>query len=303
MSEELRTPRICVLSAPSNLGLRPPASGGEPGVRALPAALLKRGLLELLSATDAGVVPPPPYNPALDPVTRIRNASSLRSYTIELAEQIGHLLNQSCFPLVLGGDCSILLGSALALRRRGRFGLLFIDGHTDLLTPATSQTGGVAGMDLAIVTGTEVAELGSIDGLKPYVQPEDVVVFGFRWPEKEEASPAQPRVPMLSLPLSTIRNQGLQATTEQAVAHFAGRRFWVHVDADVLNPTWMPAVDSPDPGGMSPGELVAILRIALGSKNCAGLELTIYDPTLDRSGEGASLLVNLLRDAMAPAES
>jgi arginase len=74
-----------------------------------------------------------------------------------------NLLDQCCFPLVLGGDWSILPGSALALKRRGRFGLLFIDGHTDLLTPTTSQTGGVAGMDLSIVTGEDVAGLGSID--------------------------------------------------------------------------------------------------------------------------------------------
>lgn len=298
MTERPERPDVWILSAPSNLGLRPPASGREPGVRELPAALLRLGLLELLSAADAGAVPAPPYDPTLDPRSGIRNASSLRSYTIELAERVGTLLDGSCFPLVLGGDCSILLGSALALRRRGRFGLLFLDGHTDLLTPATSQTGGVAGMDLAIVTGTEVGELASIDELRPYVRPEDVAVFGFRWPKETDETSGQPRAPMLSLPLEGIRRQGLAESAEQAVAHFAGRGFWVHLDADVLDPTWMPAVDSPEPGGMRPDELATVLRIALRAKNCVGVELTIYDPSLDPTGDGASVLVQLLRDAL-----
>lgn len=294
---ELR--RISVLSAPSNLGLKPPAPGREPGVRELPAALLRQGLLAQLHAADAGVVAPPPYDPNLDPQTGLRNAASIRRYSLELAERVGDLLDQSRFPLVLGGDCSILLGSALALKRRGRFGLLFIDGHTDLLTAATSQSGGVAGMDLAFVTGMGTDELTSIDGLKPYVQPEDVVVFGFRLPEPGEASPAQPKPPMLSFPLGMTRERGVSAVAKQAVAHFGENKFWIHVDADVLNPRWMPAVDSPDPGGMSPQELAAVLRIALSARNCAGMELTIYDPTLDHTGHGASLFVHLLRDAIA----
>jgi arginase len=74
----------------------------------------------------------------------------------------------------------------------------------------------------------------------------------------------------------------------------------VHIDADVLDPRWMPAVDSPDPGGMSPEELLTTLKIAFAARGCAGIELTIYDPTLDRTGQGALLLVNLLKDVMAP---
>jgi arginase len=303
VSETFRKHGILVLSAPSNLGLKPTAIGGEPGVRELPAALLERELLLLLCATDGGVLTPPPYNPVLDALTDIRNAGAIRRYTIELADRVGNLLDQSCFPLVLGGDCSILLGSALALRRRGRFGLLFIDGHTDLQTPATSETGGVAGMDLAIVTGTGPAELTSIEDLSPYVQPEDVVVFGFRWPMEGDESSERPPAPMLALPLNTLRNQGVHEMAKRAVAHFAGRKFWVHLDADVLDPRWMPAVDSPDPDGMTPDELVTVLRIVLSAKNCAGLELTIYDPTLDDSGEGASLLVNVLREGFCPSET
>jgi arginase len=153
----------------------------------------------------------------------------------------------SQFPLVWGGDCSILLGSALALKRRGRFGLLFIDGHTDLLTPTTSPTGGVAGMNLAIVTGSGPIDLISIEGLIPHFQPEDVVLLGFRWPKPGKGSTAQPLPPMSSFSFSMIEREGAAVIAEQAVARFAGREFWVHLDADVLDPRWMAASTVPTP--------------------------------------------------------
>ncbi|MFT4111149.1 arginase family protein [Silvibacterium sp.] len=286
--------RISVLSAPSNLGLKPPAPGVEPGVRELPQALLQRDLLSRLSASYIGEVSPPSYDQRPDPFTGVRNELAIRSYALEFAERMGSLLDSASFPLILGGDCSILLGSSLCLKRRGRFGLLFMDGHTDLLTPETSESGGVAGMDLAIVTGTGTDALTSIDGLKPYVRADDVVVFGFRWPQQQDPSPAHPKPPMLSLPLEAIRRRGIRAATEQALEYFGGRDFWLHLDVDVLDPRWMSAVDSPDPGGMSPEELTAVLKIVLASKQCIGMELTIYDPTLDCSGAGAELLVDLL---------
>ena len=92
MGERLGRQRISILSAPSNLGLKPPSPGVEPGVRLLPAALLRQGLLARLDAVDAGVVTPPAYDAARDPQTGIRNAAALRRYSVELADRIGELL-------------------------------------------------------------------------------------------------------------------------------------------------------------------------------------------------------------------
>ena len=82
--------------------------------------------------------------------------------------------------MVLGGDCSILIGTLLSLRRSGRYGLFFIDGHADFYQPQASTTGEVADMDLAIVSGRGPDILTNIDNLKPLVRDEDVVVFGYR---------------------------------------------------------------------------------------------------------------------------
>ena len=288
--------RLTILDAPSNLGLKPPSAGKEPGVKQMAHVLRAHGIVARLHAEDAGEITPPKYEEAKDPATKIRNAQAIRNYSAQLAKRIGALLEERRFPLVLGGDCSILLGSALALRKRGRYGLLFIDGHSDLLTPEISQTGGAAGMDLALATGTGPKLLTEIDGIGPYIQPGDAVVFGYNWPPPDQASPATPKQPMTAFPLSTVRKQGVAHSAQTAVAHLedVGLGFWIHLDLDVLAPEWMPAVDSPNPGGMIPEELLTTLKIAVHSKRCIGMEVTIYDPTQDPKQQGADLIVKLL---------
>ena len=81
------------------------------------------------------------------------NAAAIVSYTNELANAVGPILSDGEFPIVLGGDCSIVLGTALALNRRGRYGLLFIDGQADFFQPQADPYGEAASMDLAFVTG------------------------------------------------------------------------------------------------------------------------------------------------------
>ncbi len=164
-----------VLDAPCNLGLRPPAPGFEPGVRRLADALRACGLVKRLDALDAGRVDSPAY------VSVPVNRAALVGYTRTLADRIGALLDEGARPLVLGGDCSILLGAMLALRRRARHGLLHVDGHLDFRHPGWSGgIGAVAGEDLAGVTGRLEPELSNIDGLGPYVLDADTVHLGDR---------------------------------------------------------------------------------------------------------------------------
>ena len=126
---------IALLDAPSNLGLAPPAPGKEPGVRRMARCLRDLRLRERLGATDAGQVVPPRYGTDREPITGIRNAREIADYSLALARAVGSQIDMDRFALVIGGDCSILLGSLLALHRRGRYGLVFVDGHEDLQTP------------------------------------------------------------------------------------------------------------------------------------------------------------------------
>src|SRR5262245_30669735 len=118
-------PPLVLLDAPSNLGLRPPAPGRQPGVYKLPEALRAQGLRERLGALDGGRVAPPAYSPEPDPATGFRNGTALSGYTLALAERVVEIMRAGSFPLVLGGDCSILLGDMLACRVLGRYGLVF----------------------------------------------------------------------------------------------------------------------------------------------------------------------------------
>jgi arginase len=294
--------RLAVLDAPSNLGLKPPSPGQEPGVKNMPGVLRAHGIIQRLRTEDAGSVVPPAYASAIDPAIKVRNAKGIRDYSLQLADRIEKLLGQGRFPLVLGGDCSILLGSALALRKRGRYGLLFVDGHADLLSPASSQSGGAAGMDLALATGLGPELLTDIEGRRPYMRTEDTVIFGYRQPAPGETSPAAPQPPMGAFPLNLIQQQGLAQSARTAIAHLESaptQGFWIHVDMDVLATEWMPAVDSPEAGGMTPHELSTLLKMAVHSDRCVGMEVTIYDPTLDPAGKGADLIVNMLAEVFS----
>jgi arginase len=133
--------------APSGLCLR------AAGVEGLGDALLGHGLARALGARIAAVVAPPPASGVRDPVSGVLNAPGVVAYAVALADAWGAVLDASDVSLVLGGDCSVLLGGALALRRRGGGGLLFLDGHADSYQPSAEPAGEAASMDLALATG------------------------------------------------------------------------------------------------------------------------------------------------------
>jgi arginase len=162
---------ITLLDAPSNLGLRPPEHDAVPGVYKLAGALRDKRLLERLGARDAGVVVPPRYRSTWDGRT-VRNLEAIAEYSRKLAERVEAILRRDEFPLVLGGDCSILLGNLLALRRLGRAGLVFIDAHSDFRHLGNSDSVlAAAGEDLALACGLGDPRLTSPDGAGPLVDP------------------------------------------------------------------------------------------------------------------------------------
>lgn len=281
------------MAAPSGLGLR------ATGVERLPAALTEAGLLRALDAPLAATLAVPSRTLEVDPATGVLQAPELARFAEALALAVGDLLDAGQLPLVLGGDCSILLGNALALRRRGRFGLLFLDGHADYYQPAAEPTGEAASMDLALVTGRgpELVTGG------PLIRPEDVVVLGYRDGEETARAGSQPLpAELVALDLTQVRGDGAERAAAEAVAHLgrAGgpERFWLHLDADVLDDAVMPAVDYRLPGGLEVDELLTILRVAMASGRVAGAEVTIYNPELDPDGAAGRVLAGVLTDGL-----
>ncbi|MFJ3407933.1 arginase family protein [Promicromonospora sp. NPDC090134] len=293
--------RVVVLDAPSNLGLRPPAPGVVPGTYKAPGALRDHRLLDRVGAEDAGCVTPPRYDRHdWRPGDGVAHAQQLAAYSRTLADRVTALLDAGSFPLVLGGDCSILLGTSLALRERGRFGLAFLDGHSDFRHPGNSPAvGAAAGEDLALVTGRGQPDLTDLDGLRPYLRDDDVAVLGIRDDDEHAAELA--RAELLVRPVASVRAAGAAAVARTALDRLERAEldgFWVHVDADVLDPAVMPAVDSPDPGGLHRPEVLELLTVLCASSRCVGLQLTVFDPDLDPDGTLAESLTDLLVDVL-----
>lgn len=294
---------LVLLGAPSNLGLAPREDGRPRGVDRAPGVYRALDLARRLGARDLGDVAAPSYTDFTRPPGGIRHVEALAGYSRALAERLAAALQDGGFPLVLGGDCAILLGSLLALRQGGRRGLAFVDGHCDFAVPSVSTTGGAAGMDLALAVGRGGGPLSRLGGEAPLVREEDVVTMA----RKDEAD--EPyygphsirRSAVLDLPWKEIQERGIEAATTAALSRLARPEldgFWIHVDADVLDPAVMPAVDSPEPGGPGLDELAALLHPLVHHPRALGLQLTIYDPDQDPDGACAKRLVGLLERVM-----
>jgi arginase len=284
-------PQFAIIDAPSILGLQPI------GVQHLPEALKAAGLMKKLKAEYAGRILSLPYNPQRDKPTLLLNPDTIRAFSLQLAEKVISVLHKKQFPIVLGGDCSILIGHLLALRQMGsssrsgdRYGLFFIDGHADFYQPEASLTGEVADMDLAIVSGRGPDILTNIEGLKPLVLDQDVVVFGYRDREQAASYGSQDvyETNMHVFDLQKVHTLGITHAASLAIEKLmkddlAG--FWIHLDVDVLDDAIMPAVDYRlDGGGLSFSDLSELLKIILGSGCAVGMDITIFNPLLDVDG-------------------
>jgi arginase len=297
MRDRPRARQCAFLEAPSILGLRPT------GVDRLPATLLGHGLAERVQGRRAGrVAPDTAYSTERDPETKTLNAAGIASYTRKLADAVEPLLDEGAFPVLLGGDCSIVLGPALALRRRGRYGLLFIDGHADFYQPEVNPNGEAASMDLAFVTGHGPALITNVEGRAPLIRDTDAVAFGFRDAEEQAHYGSQPLPESLrSFDLATVRRMGAAVAAREAVAHLSRADldgFWIHIDADCLDDAVMPAVDYRIPDGLRPEELETVLKHALDSGRAVGMEVTIYNPSLDADGKAGERLTDVLVNAL-----
>jgi arginase len=218
-----------------------------------------------------------------DKAAGARNAGAIALYSGKLSSGITKVIKSGCFPLVVGGDCSILIGCAHALKTMGNYGLFYIDGHTDFVLPHSSLTKGAAGMDLAIVTGYGHDKLTNIDGLKPYISEELSLAFGNREMETEYVSFIENSW-VGYFDLDRVRKVGIERVVENFLGIMKEKKadgFWIHFDVDVLDDAVMPCVDSRQPGGLTYGELKRVLQPLLFSGLATGLDLTILDPDLD----------------------
>jgi arginase len=300
---------VGIVTAPSSLGLRPNEKGKEPGTWRAPEVLLAAGLAKAVAARNIVKLARQPYDYAEQPGTRIRNGNTLRAFLLELAGAVQAEFAAGRFPLVLGGDCGVMLGGLYALRQSGGRGLLHVDGHSDFFHPGNYDTrarlGTAAGMDLALATGRGEPLLTQWPGIEgPLVADTDAIQAGEREAEQPDYADGYPDVlktAITRLTIQQILRDGIPRTAERIAARFEERgidRAWMHVDLDVLDERVMDAVDSPGQPGFDFTQLASLLKAAITSGRIAGMTVCIYDPDRDPRGRFARPIVQCLAEAL-----
>jgi arginase len=298
----VKSTSLAFIAAPTNLGLSRHPDGRERGCDKLPQALADHGFLEHIGAFHLAELSRPSYPPTKEYYDKTLNARQVHPFTCELATVVGDALDAGHFPIVAGGDCSVLVGCTLALARRGRYGLSFLDAHVDYFHPDNCEGGVVAGMDLALVTGRGTPLLTTIDGLNPYIREEDVVVLGYRlsnlpflWMIEEVK-----RTRMRCIDIEAARQHGFKETMDEALEGLRKPQLagvWLHLDADILDASIMSAVDCPEVDGLFEEELTQILACLLKSDLLVGMNLTILDPDLDPEGKALQVFTRSVSNA------
>jgi len=291
--------QIKIISAPSILGLKPT------GVEKLPRSLLDAGLLEKINSAETIIDIPTlndEYSSHRDPITRCLNPVAIRDFSLNLMKEIESQIHKSTFPLVLGGDCIILIGIMAGLKTKGSYGLIFLDGHADFYLPKESRTGEVADMDLAIVTGRGPDILTDIGNLKPYVEDKNVLHIGQRDAEETKVYGSQDmkKTGIKSFDFAQIESDGLEKILDEIIKHIDNTNldgFWIHFDTDVISDEENPAVDYRLPGGFTINQMGYILNELVHTGKIKGMDVTIFNPTFDKDGKIAVKITDCLAHA------
>jgi arginase len=295
---------VHIIGVPLDLG------GNRRGVDMGPSAFRIAGLGERITAlgctvSDKGDLPTP------IPETR-EQRDERKKYIRDIAKVCQKLyqtallsLEEGAMPLVLGGDHSLAAGSVAASAMWARttkdlpIGLVWIDAHGDMNTPATSLSGNVHGMPLAALLGPEPTELSSIGGYTPKVLPAHTVIIGVRnLDEREKVAVRDSHVHVFTM--KDIDRQGVASIIEQAVNLAGNGTAGIHVsfDMDVCDPLIAPGVGTRVKGGLDYREAHMVMEIVADSGLLTSLDMVEVNPTLDTQNTTAELGTELVLSAL-----
>jgi arginase len=279
------------------------SSGSGRGEERAPQALRAAGLLAAVDGGNGGIVDAAIRDAVRDPVTGVVGADEIRRATRNTAAAVRDMRAEPDLPrpLLVGGDCTLLVGVFGALPPGTA--LWFLDGHPDFLDGTTSETGEAADMDLSILTGHGPA--GIVDGPAgggPLVDPALVDLVGHRRPDDDLARVEHRRLAaaaVRSLTARQVRDRG-PADVGTAIAGQGDGPAWLHLDLDVLDAEALPAVTYPQPDGLSWDDLVALTRPLVRSGRVCGISVADFNPDLDPDGAHARRVVDALAEILAP---
>jgi len=294
---------IHVLGVPLDLG------GGRRGVDMGPSAVRIAGLGERLAGigylvVDKGDLAAPIPETRVEGDPKKKYIREIARVCQKLYQQVYQSLADGALPIVLGGDHSLAAGSVGAsadysVAQGGSLGLIWVDAHADMNTPATTTSGNVHGMPLAALLGPEPAELARIGARSPKVRPETTVLIGIRnldAPEKDRIREAKVHV----FTMKDIDRHGIAVVMKRALALAGKGTTGIHVsfDLDVCDPTIAPGVGTPVKGGLDYREAQLVMEMVSDSGRLVGLDLVEVNPILDSQNQTAILGTELALSAL-----
>ena len=279
--------RVAVVGVPMDLG------ANRRGVDMGPSALRYARLLEQLedlgyTVEDLGDVPVSLARASRRRGRGLAYLEEIRAAALVLKERLA-ALPEGVFPIVLGGDHSLSMGSVAGAARGRRVGVVWVDAHADFNTPETSPSGNVHGMPLAVLSGLGHPRLTEVFRA---VDPKDVVLVGVRSldpGEKRLLKEAGVRV----YTMHEVDRLGVARIAEEVLKHLQGLPLHVSLDADVLDPTLAPGVGTPVPGGLTYREAHLLMEILAESGRVQSLDPVEAHPILDERNRTGEMLVGL----------
>lgn len=293
---------IHVIGVPMDLG------AGRRGVDMGPSAIRIAGLNQRLEELGHRVIEEGDLEIRIPEQLRIGNPRA--RYLAEivaanklLAGKVQRVLGRGHFPLVLGGDHSIAVGTvsgvAAHARARGkRVGVIWVDAHSDINTPSTSPSGNVHGMPLAALLGLGPAALGTIGGRFRKVDPESVALVGIRSVDTGEREHLR-RLGVHTYTMADIDRYGIHVVMEKAIENVTRDADFVHVsfDLDSVDPGIAPGVGTPVKGGLDYREAHLVMESLSDAGIVTSLEIVEVNPILDDRNRSAEFAVELVQSA------
>ena len=222
----------------------------------------------------------------------------------EVAQRIYQTLEAGYFPLSLGGDHSVAVGTQAGVSkfyhdRQQSVGCLWIDAHADMNTPGSSPSGNVHGMPLAANLGHGPESLSKIFGYAPKIPPQKCVLIGARALDSRERHLVK-ESGIKVFTMRAIDELGMRSVMEKsiALASHGTAGFVVSFDADVVDPDEAPGVGTPVPGGITYREAHLAMEMVADSRKMLAFELVEINPIIDVMNKTAILGVGLVSSAL-----
>lgn len=287
--------QVAIVSVPFGKGAGTP--GAELGpAHILQAAELERKLTELnISYRLAGEVSISSQLPPLQ-AANAKHLSEVHEVSSRLSERVSEIVAENAFPLVLGGDHSISIGTIAGLAEHyANLGVIWFDAHSDLNTEDTSPSGNIHGMSLGISLGRGIPLLTGLRGISPKIKPEHVAIVGARSLDSGEKEYIR-SLGIACYTMHDIDRIGIARVMEKVIRQFRQTTDGVHVsfDIDSLDPREAPGTGTPVRGGLSYREAHLALELLYQSDLVTSAEFVEVNPSLDQNDQTAKLAVELI---------